>query len=122
MTTDGSDAAELAAPHAAALGGRHGARIHALNVVDLETEAGPFSAGGLTEAEVERYEKRGQEAVVRDRPHAGIRSYAEEYGVDVVVMSSIGGSSLVGQLLGSVADRTLRVVDIPVLVVAADAG
>jgi nucleotide-binding universal stress UspA family protein len=137
VTTDGSDAAERAAPDAARLAGAHGATVHALTAVDLETAAGPFSAGGLTDAEVAHYEQRGQEAVdrladlmretdpalpvrtavVRGRPHAAILEYVADHDVDVVVMSSRGESSFAGQLLGSVADRVLRVADVPVLVV-----
>jgi nucleotide-binding universal stress UspA family protein len=140
VTTDGSEAAERAVPAAAAVAGRHGASVHALTAVDLETEAGPFSAGGLTDAEVDRYEARGREAVdrladllreadpslpvrtavVSDRPHAAVRAYVEANGIDLVVMSSQGESSLAGQLLGSVAERVLRVVDVPVLVVVGD--
>lgn len=140
VTTDGSDAAEWAAPYGAAIAAQHGATLHVCNVVDIEREAGPFSAGGVREEVVERYEQRGEEAVdrladlvadarpdlqcqtavVRGRPHAGIQSYADEQGIDLVAMSSVGKSSVVGQLLGSVADRVLRVVDVPVLVVTSE--
>jgi nucleotide-binding universal stress UspA family protein len=140
VTTDGSEAAEWAVPYAAAVAGRHGATVHALTAIDLETEAGPFSAGGLTDAEVERYEERGRDrvdrladrlggtdpslsvrtAVRRDRPHEAIRSYVDEHGIDLVVMSSRGQSSFAGQLLGSVTERVLRVVGVPVLVVVGD--
>lgn len=139
-TTDGSDAAEWAAPYGAAIATQHGAKLHVCNVVDIEREAGPFSAGGVRDEVVERYEQRGEEAVdrfvdrvhdaepdlgcqtavVRGRPHAGIQSYVDEHDIDLVVMSSVGKSSVVGQLLGSVADRVLRVVDVPVVVVTSE--
>ncbi|MEF8783493.1 MAG: universal stress protein [Haloarculaceae archaeon] len=140
VTTDGSDAAEWAAPYVAAIAAQHGADLHVCTVVDIEREAGPFSAGGVTEEVIERYEQRGEEAVsrfadllpdaepglsvqtavVRDRPHAGIESYVDEHDIDLVIMSSVGESSIVGQLLGSVTDRVLRIVDVPVLVVTSE--
>lgn len=139
VTTDGSEAAEQAVPYGAMLATQWSARVHVLTVVDLQKEAGPFNAGGVTEEVIEVYEQNGQEAVnrfagkvkeeapslsvetavVRDRVYEGIHSYVTDQGVDLVVMSSAGESSIVGQVLGSVTERTLRTVDVPVVVVPA---
>jgi nucleotide-binding universal stress UspA family protein len=136
-TTDGSDAAERAAPYAGSVAGRFDARLHVLNVVDVAAEAGLFDAGGVSESYVERLERAGQEsvdayvdrvretepdvdaerAVLRGRPHETIGEYVAGHGVDLVAIASRGTSSVAGQLLGSLADRVLRVVDAPVLVV-----
>lgn len=136
VPTDGSEAAAWAVPVGAALARRLDARVHVCHVVDLQTVAGPFSAGGVTDEEVERFEERGREAidriaglirdeapecsvttaVVRDTPEDGIRTYVEDRGIDLVAMSSRGESSAVARVLGSVADRVLRTVDVPVLV------
>lgn len=140
VPTDGSDPAERVVPIAAELATRHGSTVHAVYALDLATVAGAFSAGGVTEAEIERYEAEGREhldrladrfegersglsvrsAVVRDAPHAAIGDYVADEGVDLVVMGSHGETSALGQAFGSVTDRALRTVDVPVLVVTAD--
>lgn len=159
VTTDGSENAEAAAPYAGGLARRLGATLHVLCVVDVQSEAGVFDAGGVSREYVERLEAQAREAterlarrvdgsdgdtgddadaggdgdsdtdtdadagvavrtaVVRGTTHEGIREYVEENGVDLVVMSSEGQSSLAGQRVGSVAGRVLRTVDVPVLVV-----
>lgn len=134
--TDGSDAAEGAAPLATAIAGEHDASIYACNVLDLATAAGPFSAGGVDPSTIERYEAERQTVldrladrireidpdltveteVRRDAPHVAIRDCAREIDADLIVMGSTGQSA-VGHLLGSTADRVLRTVDVPVLVV-----
>ncbi|WP_254545990.1 universal stress protein [Halomarina pelagica] len=137
VPTDGSGIAERAAPYGADLARRYGATLHLLNVVDVQREGGLFNAGGVDAAFVERLEERGREkvdrlaervretdpdaeprtAVVRGAPHVGILEYADANDVDLVVMSSEGESNLAWQLLGSVADRVLRTVEVPVLIV-----
>jgi nucleotide-binding universal stress UspA family protein len=132
-TTDGSEAAEWAAPYAGSVAERCGAALHLLTVVDVQAAAGPFDAGGVSKRFVERLEEQGREAldrfeadvgdgvhesaVVRGTSHGAIREYVEENDVDVVVMASRGQSGFSGQRLGSVTGRVLRVVDVPVLVV-----
>jgi nucleotide-binding universal stress UspA family protein len=137
LPSDGSEAAERAAPLATAIAGDYGARIHACNALDLATAAGPYSAGGVTRETIERYEAERQTVldrlaeriretdpgltvdteVRRDAPHVAIRDCAREVDADLIVMGSTGQTSAVGQLLGSTADRVLRTVDVPVLVV-----
>jgi nucleotide-binding universal stress UspA family protein len=137
-TTDGSDAALSAAPYAAGLADGFDATLHVLSAVDVAREGGLFSAGGVSASYVERLEERAgdrvaafadavretssvpvHEAVRRGAPHAAIREYVDAEGVGAVVMASRGQSSAAGHLLGSVTDRVLRVVDVPVLVVPA---
>ncbi|AGN00544.1 UspA domain-containing protein [Salinarchaeum sp. Harcht-Bsk1] len=140
VPTDGSEAAERAAPMAGTIATDHDATVHALYALDLATAVGPFSAGGLTGPEIERLEadrkahvdrladrlrsddaeRSIQTVVVRNSPHRAIRDYVDEAGVDLVVMSSRGQTSALGQVLGSVTDRVLRTVDVPVLVVTDD--
>ncbi|GAB3319208.1 universal stress protein [Haloplanus salinarum] len=138
VTTDGSEVAAEAAPYGADLARRFGAAFHALNVVDVQAEAGVFDAGGVDSEYIERLETRGHQAVdelvaavdvsdldvrrsvVRGRPHEAIDEYVREDDVDLVVMSSEGQSNLAGQQLGTVAGRVLRTVDRPVLVVTAN--
>lgn len=141
VPTDGSDNAEAAISHGAAIGRNHKSAVHVLNVVDLQAAGGMFDAGGLDSNFVERLEERGREAVKkasgrigeaatnvsvttaveRTASHggaaAGIRAYVEENGIDLVVMGSHGRSNFGRGVIGSVASSVLRTVEVPVLVV-----
>lgn len=141
LPTDGSETADGAAPLAAAIAGDYGAGIYACYALDLATAAGAFSAGGVDQETIERYEAECQSALDRladrvreidpdrtvdtevrkDTPHAAIADCARETDADLIVMGSTGETSAIGQLLGSTADRVLRTVDVPVLVVPAEA-
>lgn len=141
LTTDGSENAEVAIPHATAIARRFEAAVHVLNVVDLQASIGLFNAGGLDDEFVERLDAGGRDAVdaaaarieeaapeltietavertsTYEGAAAGVREYVERNGIDLVVMSSHGRSNLTRQLLGSVASTVVRTVDVPVLVV-----
>lgn len=141
LPTDGSENAQAATPHGAAIAQQFDSTVHVLNVLDLQAAGGMFDAGGLEKEFLDRLETRGQTAVdtVTDRVRriapdvgvrtaverttsydgaaAGVREYVETTGIDLVVMGSHGRSNLERQLLGSVAATVLRTVDVPVLVV-----
>jgi nucleotide-binding universal stress UspA family protein len=137
LRTDGSENAEAASAHAADLVGRFGADLQVVNVVDVKSAGGLFSAGGIDEEFVERLEEGGADAVermaaavratdpeldpttavVHGTPHEGIEEYATEHGVDLVAMGFRGRSAIGRRLFGSVTKRVLRTVDVPVLVV-----
>ncbi|WP_435363213.1 universal stress protein [Haloarchaeobius sp. DYHT-AS-18] len=141
LPTDKSKAAREAVAPAADLADRYDAALHLLTVIDVRSEAGPFSAGGvdqeyvdslladeLTDLETlaDEYATFAGDGVSFElatrsgTPSTGIAEYVDEQGVDLVVMASTGESSLAGQLLGSTTDRVLRLVDVPVLVVHLD--
>lgn len=137
LTTDGSENAAAAGPPAAGLARAYGATLHVLGVVDVVRESGPFSAGGVDQAYIDRLldaEREGvdaladecegldadvavERATVTGVPSEAIVEYVADHGVDLVVMGSSGESSLRGQLLGSTTDRVLRTTTEPVLVV-----
>jgi nucleotide-binding universal stress UspA family protein len=135
VPTDGSDHAARAAAHAAFLAEAFDATLHLLNVVDIDAEAGPFSAGGVGEEYLERLREGGQEtveetaatvdyddvrtAVVTDRPAPGILDYVDEEGIDLVVMGTHGRTGVQRYVLGSVAERVVSLADVPVLTVRA---
>ena len=140
LPTDGSENAETATRHGAALADRYGAAVHVLNVVDIQAAGGTFNAGGLNEAFVERLEESGRDAVDSaadaiettapdvpvetavertdsfDGVAPGIREYVSDNDIDLVVMGSHGRSNLQRQLLGSVTSHLVRTVSVPVLV------
>ena len=134
-TTDGSEIAERAAPYAGDVVERYGSTLHLLTAIDVQAEAGAFDAGGVSAEFVERLESRGREAlerfdeavgdvdvdrrtsVERGTPHECIDEYVAENGVDLLVIASEGQNNIVGQRLGSVTNRVLRTVNVPVLIV-----
>ncbi|WP_146417994.1 universal stress protein [Haloarcula hispanica] len=140
VTTDGSENANTATRHVAAVADQYNALVHVLNVVDIQAAGGAFNAGGLNEAFIERLEADGHDAVAAtaddletaasdvsvetavertdslDGVAAGIREYVSDRDIDLVVMASHGRSNLKRQLLGSVTSQLLRTVDVPVLV------
>jgi nucleotide-binding universal stress UspA family protein len=134
VPTDGSDAAAAAFDHAFELAERYDATVHALYVVDtavygsldarsdLVIEALEEQGEGAVAAVRERGETAGVpvvEEVARGSPARAILDYAEEEGVDLVVMGTHGRRGLDRLVLGSVTERVLRASPVPVLVVRA---
>ncbi len=131
VPTDGSDHAIRAAEHGAMLAGAFDATVHLLSVVDIDAEAGPFSAGGIDDDHRERLLDEGrstaestaaaaglenvQTAVRAGHPAAEILAYVEETAVDLVAMGTRGRTGLRRYLTGSVAERVLRRSPVPVL-------
>lgn len=135
ITTDGSENAEHAAPYGEDIAQQFKATLHLLNVVDVQAEAGAFDAGGVSENYIEQLEEGSHEAVerltqqiddtnllvesavVRGDSQEAIADDTAENNIDLIVMASEGESNLASQELGSITDRVLRTVDVPVLVV-----
>ncbi len=144
IPTDGSEVAENAVEHGVELAERYDAEVHALYVVDTDAmdltlgteqvdrlKAGRFGdmdeirekAEEATGRVAERAEDSGVEVVeevTAGRPHKAITRYADENGVDIIVMGSHGRGGVKRVLLGSVAERVLRTTRLPVLVVDVD--
>ncbi|MFC7228203.1 universal stress protein [Salinirubellus salinus] len=134
VATDGSEAAEAAVEHGIDLATRTGARVHAVSLVDLGrlgtgAEDAPVlewrnfleaEAERATEAVVERAEAAGVEAVAavrEDSPVPGLLAYADEAGVDLLVVGTHGRRGVTDAVLGSTAERILRRAERPVLTV-----
>ncbi|NHN58195.1 MULTISPECIES: universal stress protein [Halorussus] len=136
VPTDGSEHAERAAEHALTLARAFDATVHLINVVDVQDAGGLFSAGGVDEAFVGRLEDEArdiiadlealaepgddvQTAVVRNRPSKGILAYADEHDVDLVFMGTHGRTGVNRYVMGSVAERIVRLSEVPVFTVRA---
>jgi nucleotide-binding universal stress UspA family protein len=134
VPTDGGAAMEPVYREAADLADLSGADLHAVSVVDGSAIAGLRTAGGeavtveaardRAKAAVERaadvVEDAGVEATTEVRtgpPHEEILDAREEAGCDVVVMGTHGRSGLDRVLLGSVAERVIRLSEVPVVTV-----
>ena len=144
VPTDGSETSEAAVGHAIDLAEKYEAGLHALYVVDTDSmsltlggeqldriEQGRFGemeevrerAERATGYVADRAAERGLDTVEHisaGKPHSQIADYVEDNGIDLVVMGSHGRTGVRRALLGSVTERTLRSVRVPVLVIDED--
>jgi nucleotide-binding universal stress UspA family protein len=136
--TDGSDGADHALDHALDLAERYGATLQAVHVVaDVWYPSGDPEGFDFDVTTVERnLRDRGDrlvaevadraadagvdcetEVVVGRAPHRGIVDAIDEHDVDLVVMATHGRRGLDRLLMGSVAEKVLRLSSVPVLAV-----
>ena len=134
VPTDGSEAVERALDHAIPLAADHDATLHALYVVDQRVATAGSSE--LHDDVIADLESQGETAVtaVADRareagvdvetvvrtgtPDTEIVAYAEEAGIDVIVMSPEGKSPRERiRSLGSVSDRVTDDATVPVFLI-----
>lgn len=141
VTTDFSDAGDHAVGHAFRMAADHGARVLLLHVLELIVTPSPLyapyyptellspsvraraerDARGALE---ERVPRRGPLAavpyellVVHGMPAEEIIRTAEQHDADLIVISTHGRTGLTHFFLGSTAERVIRHVHCPVLVV-----
>ncbi|ELZ13372.1 UspA domain-containing protein [Haloterrigena salina JCM 13891] len=123
VPTDGSDHAAAALRRAAAVAARHGATVHLLTVVDESILGGADDRTDrarelLAEAETTARDAGVDDVVTEVRSGSVPReivSYADDEGVDLVVMGTHGRNGLDQLLLGSITERVLRTASVPVL-------
>jgi len=136
VPTDFDLAAETALTYAQELAVRFGAAVHVLHVVDnvyLKTfgsEGAAIMAPEL-QAEIERAARKRLDDFVAARgtadrpmtvslmtstaPALAIVDYAREHAIDLIVMGTHGRGPLGHLILGSVAERVVRLAPCPVL-------
>jgi universal stress protein A len=141
VTTDFSEAGDHAVSHAFRMAADHGAEVLLCHVVEMIVTPNPLYAqyyptdfvspeireraeNDARQALLERVPKSGPLAqvahtavVVHGTPAAEIIRLAEERSVDLIVIATHGHTGFKHLLLGSVAERVLRHVHCPVLVV-----
>jgi nucleotide-binding universal stress UspA family protein len=138
VPTDGSEATDRAVENAVDIASRYDATLHVLYVVDASVyasiETGADVVVGALEKEgetavrdvVDRAEAAGVDVVsdvVTGSIHREILDYADEHGVDLIVMGTHGRTGLDRYLLGSVTEKVVRRSEVPVLTVrTADEG
>ena len=139
VPTDGSEPAAAAVASGVDVAGRFDARVHAVTVLEAGEAwlAPPFATP--TEV-IEQLESAGERAVgaVAGRARAAgltavtavregraapeLLAYADEHGVDLVVMGTAGRTGIDRYLLGSTTERLVRHAEVPVLAVNAREG
>ena len=137
VPTDFSPTSDIAFQYALDMAARDGATIHLLHVVENATVAAAFPDGlyaespGLRERLIEEARRRLDEAaqtcaaahiaattqVVVGPAASSIAGEASARGTDLIVMGTHGRSGFAHLLLGSVAERVLRMAPCPVLTV-----
>jgi nucleotide-binding universal stress UspA family protein len=132
--TDGSDGATAALDHALDIAAAVDATLHLLNVADTSRDSVTRIGGEvvdaletegerIVDAAAERASERGVStttAVLQGDPYRTIVDYADEYGIDLLVMPTHGREGLERFLLGSVTERVVRRANVPVLTVRPD--
>jgi len=131
---DGSALAEQSLPHAVAQAAKFGADLILLKVLEPLPEvvfSAPAAVMNAAEMSAQLAQDYLEEVAARIReqgvtvqiarpegkPHVEIIRYAEEQGVDMIVISTRGQSGFSRWLLGSVTDRVVRGAPVPVLLV-----
>ena len=141
VTTDFSDAGDHAISHAFRMAADHGAEVLLCHVIEPVVTPNPLYAHyyptELFSAEIQERAEADTRQALLDRvpkdeafahvPHREIAAYglpaeeiirlAEKEQVDLIVIATHGRTGLKHLLMGSVADRVLRHVHCPVLVV-----
>lgn len=128
--TDGSDGATAALEHAIDLAAAHDATVHALYAADMQysydfdaerlLEIIEREGESVVEEAAENCRADGVESVTvvqRGDPSRVILDYAGDHDIDLIVMGTHGRRGIVRFLLGSVAERVLRLSETPVLAV-----
>jgi nucleotide-binding universal stress UspA family protein len=138
VATDFSEASDAALVYGRELAGRFGATLHVLHVAEniyittfgAETYAAmaPNLQGEIEDAARARLEERLIDSdhsgpptrpvvVTSSAPAFAIIDYAGEHGIDLIVMGTHGRGALAHLLMGSVAERVVRLAPCPVLTV-----
>lgn len=131
VPTDGSDAANEAAEHAVELAKQFGGTVHALYVMDMG-DAGFVATPSDIEETRNRLEKKGKEYTDEIRiigddvdvdvvteiksgiPEDEVREYIDEHGIDLLVLGKRGRSDPDKPMFGSLTQRLIGHLDIPV--------
>ena len=138
VSTDFGDAAAAALLYGRALAGQFGARLHVVHVVAdicLSTY-GTENYAGLNpqiQIDIEDGLRKEIDALLIDSDHSGppttglvitanspalaIIDYAKQHDIDLIVMGTHGRGPLAHFLMGSVAERVVRLAPCPVLTV-----
>jgi len=135
VPTDLSDLSIAAMEYAASLAEVYRARIYLLYVIEAEpnlafppTSEYSRAIAGEIEGEAKKqlhkfvYWKLKDlgnvvEVVRQGKPHVEIPRFAQENGIDLIVMATHGRTGLAHVLMGSVAERVVRTSSVPVMTV-----
>ncbi|ELY51358.1 universal stress protein [Natronorubrum bangense] len=133
IPTDGSEHAESAAETAIELATVHNAAVHVVCVADTgplgelrlpgDAASAEDAMRGQAQAYVDTIVERAEAAdlevtgtVLEGPPEHELLEYADDVGVDLIVMATRGRGGVQRMAMGSVTDHIVRFGDIPVFV------
>ncbi len=126
---DGSAVSEQALPAAVALARDSGARLHLVQVVGYTEDKDRAYLQGISERASEELGESVDFQIVEEDAQdpllppsnaeiaSALRTYAEDQGIELIVMSTHGRGALRRAWLGSVADTVIRGSRLPVLLI-----
>jgi nucleotide-binding universal stress UspA family protein len=135
VTTDFSDFSTSAVEYAASFALLYGAKIHLIHVIEpgsvvgvrnIELNASTLDAELEANAQEEmrkfvywklKNNTNLEQVILRGDPHKEIVKYAQEHDIDLIVIATHGRSGLAHILMGSVAEKIIRLSPMPVLAV-----
>jgi len=136
IATDGSENTQKAISYGIKIAKISGATVHALYVVDTSSLSQSWTAGWETMYEIlknggqkaisqvkEYGEASGievKEVLLEGHPSSEIIDFAENNGIDLIVMGTLGKTGLDRFLMGSVAEKVVRNSKVPVMVVRSE--
>ncbi len=136
IATDGSENTQKAISYGIKIAKISGATVHALYVVDTSSLSQSWTAGWETMYEIlknggqkaisqvkEYGETSGievKEVLLEGHPSSEIIDFAENNGIDLIVMGTLGKTGLDRFLMGSVAEKVVRNSKVPVMVVRSE--
>ena len=133
VPTDGSERFGTVIREAITLASLSGATVHAVYVIDTRAveyartpesrqetmtalrSTGESATGAVARAAGE--DVQAEETILEGTPHKEILRYADEIDADIIVMGTHGRTGLNRVLIGSVAERVIRLSDRPVVAV-----
>ena len=135
VATDFSEASDTALTYGRELAGRFGSTLHVLHITEniYVTTYGAEAYDPSLQKELEDAARARLEELVIDSDRSGpvmkptvltssspafaIVDYAGEHGIDLIVMGTHGRGALAHLLMGSVAEKVVRLAPCPVLTV-----
>jgi nucleotide-binding universal stress UspA family protein len=135
VSTDFSDFSAAAVEYASSFALLYGARIHLVHVIEPGAVVGVQSVELNTSALTSEMEANAQEemrkfvywklknntnleqVILHGEPYREIVRYAQENEIDLIVIATHGRTGLAHMLMGSVAEKIVRLSPIPVLAV-----
>jgi nucleotide-binding universal stress UspA family protein len=135
VPTDLSELSVAAVDYAATLASTHGARIYMLYVAEGESRHETLPAEPCTSPSTGTCDEEGRKELHRfvywklreigdvvevvrvGKAETEIRRFAEEEGIDLIVMATHGRTGLAHVLMGSVAEKVVRLSSVPVMTV-----
>ena len=135
VSTDFSEFSTAAVEYASSFALLYGARIHLVHVIEpghvvgvhnieLSSVSIPSDLEAIAQEEMRKFvywkfqnTTNLEQVILHGEPHKEITAYAQENEIDLIVIATHGRTGFAHMLMGSVAEKVVRLSPIPVLAV-----